>query len=291
MLVEEDTFKFHPRCKSTKLHHLCFADDLMLFCKVEHSSIQTLCECWQVFFQSSGLQENFAKSAIYLARIGNIQQKIIMENTQLSSGKLPFRYLGIPLNSKRLSIADCDHLVDKMTSRIRGWKVKNLSYAARLQLVNVVLMSIPTYWCQIFILPKMVIKKVNAVCCAYLWNADHSNTKPGLVRWEHICKPKKERGLDIRNLEVWNMVAIGKTAWHISRLSESLWVRWIHDVYTKGGDWRLFDPSSTASWALRKLCKVKEQLHLFLNKDNYVIKDVYKEVVGSAPSVCWCRLV
>ena len=125
-----------------------------------------------------------------------------------------------------------------------------------------------------------------------MWNADHSNnTKPGLVNWEHICKPKKEGGLGIRNLEAWNVVAIGKIAWHINRLSESLWVRCIHGVYTKDGDWRLFNPPRTTSWALKKLCKVKEQLHLFRNKDNYVIKDVYKEFVGSAQFVRWCRLV
>ena len=139
--------------------------------------------------------------------------------------------------------------------------------------------------------PKIVIKKVNDVCRAYLWNVDYCNTKPGLVNWEHICRPKKEGGLGIRNLEVWNVVDIGKITWHISSLSESLWVRRVHGVYTKGGDWRLFNPPPTASWALRKLCKVKKQLHMFLNKDSYVIKDAYKEFIGTAQSVRWSRMV
>lgn len=155
-----------------------------------------------------------------------------------------------------------------------------------------VLMSITTYWCQIFILPKMMIKKVNVVCRAYLWNVDHCNsTKLGLVNQEHICRPKKEGGLDIRNLKAWNVVAIRETVWHISRLSESFWVWWIHGAYTKGGDQWLFNPHPTASWALRKLCKIKEQLLLFLNKDNYVIKDVYKEFIGTSQSVRWSRMV
>ena len=51
------------------------------------------------------------------------------------------------------------------------------------------------------------------------------------------------------------------------------------------------NPPPTASWALRKLCKVKKQLHMFLNKDSYVIKDAYKEFIGTAQSVRWSRMV
>ena len=55
-----------------------------------------------------------------------------------------------------------------MTYKIRNWHAKYLSYAVRLQLVNVVLMSIFSYWCQMFILPKKVVKEINNVCRAYL---------------------------------------------------------------------------------------------------------------------------
>ena len=66
----------------------------------------------------------------------------ILDHVSLTKGKLPFRYLGVPLNSKSLTATDCEKLVDKMTSKIRGWQGKSLSYVARLQLVNSVLMSI-----------------------------------------------------------------------------------------------------------------------------------------------------
>ena len=36
------SFGFHPRCKRSKLTHLCFVDDLMLFCKADFSSVMAL---------------------------------------------------------------------------------------------------------------------------------------------------------------------------------------------------------------------------------------------------------
>lgn len=141
------SFGFHPRCKRSKLTHLCFADDLMLFCKADLSSIRALVNCLDSFSQSFGLIANSAKSAIYAAGVSTQLGEAIAASTQFSLGKLPFRYLGVPLSSKRLSVADCEVLVDKMTSRIKVWNAKSLSYAARLQLVNSVLMSISSYWC------------------------------------------------------------------------------------------------------------------------------------------------
>ena len=39
---EVEDFKFHPRCSTLKLNHLVFANDLILFCKGDTQSIQTL---------------------------------------------------------------------------------------------------------------------------------------------------------------------------------------------------------------------------------------------------------
>ncbi|XP_057532912.1 uncharacterized protein LOC130810803 [Amaranthus tricolor] len=126
----EGTFDFHPRCKTIKFSHLCFADDVMLFSKL----------------------------AIYTAGIPTDIWEEIRTTSQFTYGSLPFKYLGVPLSSKRLSIVHFEQIPDKMTWRIRAWSAKNLSYAARLQLINSVLMGISTYWCQMFILPRRVLR-------------------------------------------------------------------------------------------------------------------------------------
>ncbi|CAO2832492.1 unnamed protein product [Amaranthus hypochondriacus] len=231
---QNTAFKYHPRCKGLRLNHLLFADDLMLFCNGDPQSAHMLYQGLQSFADSSGLQPNSAKSAIYIAGIPDAVKHEIAEMVNLPTGVLPFKYLGIPLTAKRISTADCDTLVDKMTARISSWCSKSLSYAGRLQLVSSVLINICTYWCQLFILPKSVIRKINPICRSYLWHADSKNPLPSNVRWSDVCKKKKEGGLGLRNIEVWNEVAVGKLAWHIHHMSESLWVRWVHGVYTKG---------------------------------------------------------
>ena len=64
----------------------------------------------------------------------------------------------------------------------------------------------------------------------------------------------------IRKLEVWNLVTVGKLVWYISSMSDSMWVRWVHGVYTKGENWRVFNAPITSSWAFKKICTVKDRL-------------------------------
>jgi hypothetical protein len=67
------------------------------------------------------------------------------------------RYLDVPLISKRLSAADCDSLISKISSRIDSRLVRKLSSAGRLQLLSYVLVSLQMFWARVFILPKKVI--------------------------------------------------------------------------------------------------------------------------------------
>lgn len=39
---------------------------------------------------------------------------------------LPFRYLGIKISPKKLSVADCAILADKITARLRTWGTRAL---------------------------------------------------------------------------------------------------------------------------------------------------------------------
>lgn len=97
-----------------------------------------------------------------------MQQRII-QFCGFSKASLLFMYLLVPITSKRLTIADCDVLVDRILSRISCWSSRNLSYATRNVLVTYVLLSIHTYWSQVFMLPKGMLLKIIQICRAFLW--------------------------------------------------------------------------------------------------------------------------
>ncbi|GKG54195.1 hypothetical protein Tco_0557718, partial [Tanacetum coccineum] len=85
-------------------------------------------------------------------------------------GKLPVRYLGVPLLAKKLSVKDCKPLIDKVEERVSCWRNKTLSYAGRIQLLASVLSSellasvlssMQIYWASVYLLPLSVIKDLD----------------------------------------------------------------------------------------------------------------------------------
>ena len=161
-------FKFHPRCKSLRLNNLWFADDMLLFCRGDIDSIAMMISSLKLFSETTGLQISAEKSEIYLAGMTSREQEMIGKFSGFRIGKLPFTYLGVPMDTKKITPRECEVLIDKMCKRIKLWSSRNLSYSGRLQLVNSILTSICTYWTQIFILPKTVITKINSVCQHFL---------------------------------------------------------------------------------------------------------------------------
>lgn len=147
-----------------------------------------------------------------------------------------------------------------MVSRIRIWSSRNISFAGRRQLVNVVLMSVCVYWSQVFLLPKKVLQQVNAIYRSFLWTGTCNSTRPGYVSWDSVCNPKSAGGLGFRSLARWNMVMIGKQAWHVAMKSDNLWVKWIHSMYIQDQNWEDYEAPTTASWEVKTICRVKRQI-------------------------------
>lgn len=115
-------------------------------------------------------------------------------------GKLPFKYLGVPISHKRISVHECLNLVEKMTARVKCWSSRHLAYQGRLVLVNSVLLSIHVYWSQVFIIPKKVLREVESICRAFLWTGKYYSGKPGHVAWSNVCIPK---GWTCGMLQLW----------------------------------------------------------------------------------------
>ena len=141
---------------------------------------------------------------------------------------LPFKYLGVPISAGRISAAQCEVLIEKMTRKIRLWSSKNLSYTTRVQLLNSVLLSLHMYWAQVFLLSKKIFQEICRICKCFLWSGQYYCQKPSSVARDSLCRPKSARGLGFRIVMLWNVAFIGKYVWAVSTKQDSVWLKWIH---------------------------------------------------------------
>ncbi|KAL0305368.1 UNVERIFIED_CONTAM: hypothetical protein Scaly_2987400 [Sesamum calycinum] len=108
-----------------------FADDVLVFCKADIPSITVI-------------------------------KDTLCEFAELSGRLFTCQVLRVPLSASRLTIADCKPLIDKLETRIAGWNHLNLTFAGRVQLIRSVLNTLHSYWASVFILPKGIIKILEA---------------------------------------------------------------------------------------------------------------------------------
>jgi len=151
-----------------KLSHLFFADDVFLFCQADWASVSLLKRGLDIFSSWSGLLSNTSKSEVFLAGGFPSLWNYIFLALGFQEGKLPVRYLGVPIITLRLGKADYISLVNRITARVHSWARRFLSFASRLQLIRLVLHSIKSYWASVFILPYSVLDHIEQILRQFL---------------------------------------------------------------------------------------------------------------------------
>lgn len=118
-LKDSPRFKFHPKCAELKIINIFFfADDILLFSRANVPSIKLIMSKINEFTHSTSLQMSQPKSKLYFGGVDILSQNMLMQETCFQIGKLPFKYLGVSLDSMKLTIANCQPLVDKMIGRL-----------------------------------------------------------------------------------------------------------------------------------------------------------------------------
>ena len=162
-------FNYHWRCKQLKINHLFFADDVILLSSGKQQSIDHLMVSMIKFKTLSGLSPSVTKSTCFFSNCSTTVTDWFNLNYGIPQGKLPVKFLGVPLISSKLSFNDCAPLIEKVVSRINSWTCFVLSFMGRLQLVKAVITAIIHYWSKHFILPTGVLKKIQSVITRFLW--------------------------------------------------------------------------------------------------------------------------
>ncbi|GJR91054.1 RNA-directed DNA polymerase, eukaryota, reverse transcriptase zinc-binding domain protein [Tanacetum coccineum] len=141
---KDGKFKYHHGCKEIKLTHMCFADDLMVLYNGDTDLLQVVKKTLDEFSSVSGLFPNLSKSTIFFGSLNEKVKEDMLKILPFKCGKLPMRYLGVPLLAKRLRVKDC-----------------------QIQLIASVLSAMHEYWASVYILPLSVIKELEKIFKRY----------------------------------------------------------------------------------------------------------------------------
>ncbi|KAG5415797.1 hypothetical protein IGI04_003364, partial [Brassica rapa subsp. trilocularis] len=101
----------------TKLTHLSFADDLLIFIDGSIESVQCVMQVLKDFEKRSGLAISMPKTSFFASGLTDDEINRIQASTGMICGSLPFRYLGVPLNSRKLSLSNCNVLQQEIKSK------------------------------------------------------------------------------------------------------------------------------------------------------------------------------
>ncbi|XP_019242573.1 PREDICTED: uncharacterized protein LOC109222707 [Nicotiana attenuata] len=277
-LAKQKEFRYHPKCKKLGVTHICFADDLLMFCKGDKKSITALQNIFNKFSKASGLQASAEKSSIYIAGVSQHTKEELIQLTGYAEGSIPFKYLGVPLSARKLNIHQCLPLVEKITERIRCWSARMLSYSGRVQLIKSVLFGVQTYWAQIFLIPKKIMKMIETLCRTFLWTGSNEFSRKALIAWDKICQPKSAGGLNVMNIRIWNKAAVLKHLWALAMKKDSLWIKWAHTYYIKRKQIEETPTPKAAAWVVRKIMDARDEV-MKIRTDQQRITDILENFV------------
>jgi hypothetical protein len=109
----------------------------------------------------SGLKINFHKSEIYYFGKAKEVEEIYADIFSYPIGNLPMKYLGVPIDNKKINKSLWDPMLEKMGKMLARWQGRFLSLGGRLTLLNSCLSNVPLYMLSIYPMPKSVIRKVD----------------------------------------------------------------------------------------------------------------------------------
>lgn len=169
------------------ISHLFFVNDCLLFAQAKAAQVRLIKQTLDDFCKASGLKANIQKSQFLVSR--NVSQVKIAKYVSISHFQHTLnigKYLGFPILSGRVKNDDFGYILERINSRIAGWKSKLLNRAGRVCLAQSVLNSMPVYTMQNLRVPYGVCDRIDKSIRHFIWGEDHKHW----VKWDTVTLPK-----------------------------------------------------------------------------------------------------
>lgn len=240
------------------ISHLFFADDCLLFTKAKASQVRLVKDILHYFCLASGMKVNVQKSRFLPSK--NVTRSKISQYEGIIDFHHTYnigRYLGFPLLAGRVTKSDFSFILDKINSRLAGWKAKLLSRAGRVTLAKSVLCSMPIYTMQNLWLPEGVCDNIDSCIRRFIWGSKAGHW----VKWSKVTQPKNKGGLGFHRTRVSNISLLGKHVWSLLHHHDRLWVKLLSSKYLKDNDILHCPSAKGASYTWKSILKACGSLH------------------------------
>ena len=126
--------------------HLYFVDDLVLFAKADMKNCIGMLDAHEGFYGILGQKISKEKSRTYFSPDvdGNKREELFEVLGIQSTPKLG-KYLGFPPKQPGSNNRDFDFVVERVQSKLVGWKGHLLSFVGKVVLAHFILTTIPAY--------------------------------------------------------------------------------------------------------------------------------------------------
>ena len=211
--------------------HLFFADDLVLFTRADRKNCVAIREVLHSFCSISGEKISHEKSRVFFSPNVSFEARAdLCDILGFRSTPSLRKYLGIPIKQPTVP-QDFRFIIERVQSRLAGWKANLLSFTGRLVLTQAVITTILNYAIQCVALLAKVLNSVDRLSRNFLWGSLEGKKRLHLVSWKKITKPKKDGGLGIQATKAKNVANLAKLNWRLHTKSSSPWARVLSQKY------------------------------------------------------------
>jgi hypothetical protein len=157
---------------------LQYADDTILCLHDDKEQATHLKLLLYLYENMSGLKINFPKSEVIMVSQDDTKSIEFSNLFNCAIGKWPVKYLGVPVASSILHMADWMSICEKMIKRLDDWKGSSLSLGGRLVLINSCLSNLLVYDMSMYWLHVSVINKMDTARKRFFWQGEYEKEVP-----------------------------------------------------------------------------------------------------------------
>ncbi|XP_021714867.1 uncharacterized protein LOC110682830 [Chenopodium quinoa] len=212
--------------------YLFFADDSLLFLQVTPEACENLSGLLSEFCSLSGQVINLQKSFVkFSPNTPEDYKDFLARRLKLQSKPTLGSNLGLPVDLGRNKVSDFSFLIDKVVQRLTAFASLGLSSAAKLVIINSVLVASFNHVLSVFHIPTSICSKIDNLLARFWWKSDFRSRGLALRSKTLLHLPKGLGGLGIRRLSSFNTVLLARQCWRIHHHPQLLVYRLLSAKY------------------------------------------------------------